>query len=173
MHALILLVLSQHFEPMTLATDLRGGYQVLSVDLNKDGKPDLIGLAQGMDRLDWFENLGVAGAEWKRHTMLKGLSQPINVAAMDVDGDGIPEVMLAHEFSSTPTKSKGTVSLLTHDGDPTSAAHLHPAASRSLADPRHALTTTPFPSISPACSKTHALASPLGYCPHPHPWQRH
>lgn len=118
MNALILLVLSQHFEPMTLATDLRGGYQVLSVDLNKDGKPDLIGLAQGMDRLDWFENPGVAGAEWKRHTMLKGLSQPINVAAMDVDGDSIPEVMLAHEFSSTPAKSKGTVSLLTHDGDP-------------------------------------------------------
>lgn len=118
MHVLFLMVLAQHFEPVTLATDLRGGYQVLAVDLNRDGKPDLIGLAQGMDRLDWFENPGAVGQEWKRHTMVTGLSQPINVAAMDIDKDGIPEVMLVHEFSSTPAKSKGIVSLLTHDGDP-------------------------------------------------------
>jgi len=119
MNFLLLLAMAQHFEPTTLATDLRSGYQVLAVDLNKDGKPDLIGLAQGMDRLDWFENPGSSGQTWKRHTMVSGLSQPINVAALDVDKDGVPEIMLVHEFSSTPAKSKGTVTLLTHDGDVT------------------------------------------------------
>lgn len=119
MQALFLLLLAQHFEPQTLATDLRGGYQTLAVDLNRDGRMDLIGLAQGMDRLDWFENPGQRGAEWKRHTMARGLNQPINVAAMDLDGDGVPEIMLVHDFSSTPAKSKGTVSILEHGGDVT------------------------------------------------------
>jgi hypothetical protein len=119
MNVLVLLLMAQHFEPTTLATDLRGGYQVLAVDLNKDGRPDLIGLAQGMTHLDWFENPGAAGKEWKRHVLATGLNQPINVAAMDIDADGIPELLLVHEFSSTPAKSKGTVSLLTHNGDTT------------------------------------------------------
>jgi hypothetical protein len=118
MHSLLLLVLAQQFHPNTIATDLRSGYQVLAADLNKDGRADLIGLAQGMNHLDWFENPGASGQPWKRHVLATGLSQPINVAAHDIDGDGIPEVMLAHEFSSDPRKSKGTVSLYTHDGDP-------------------------------------------------------
>jgi hypothetical protein len=118
MFPLLLMVLGQTLEPTTIATDLRGGYQVLAVDLNRDGRPDLIGLAQAMDRLDWFENPGPTAKEWKRHTLLTGLRQPINVAALDTNGDGIPELLLAHEFSSTPAKSQGIVSLLTHQGDP-------------------------------------------------------
>lgn len=112
----ILLMLAQHFESATLATDLKSGYQVLAADLNGDGRADLVALAQGMDRLDWFENPGGAG-EWKRHTLLRGLSQPINVTAVDVDGDGQLELVLAHEFSSNPARSKGTVSLLKRGRD--------------------------------------------------------
>ncbi len=118
MHSLLLLLLAQQFHPVTIATDLKGGYQTLAIDLNKDGRPDLIGLAQALDHLDWFENPGPNGTTWQRHTMATGLSQPINVAAYDIDGDGIPEVMLVHDFSSDPRKSKGTVSVLTHNGDP-------------------------------------------------------
>jgi len=32
------------FVPHTVATGIRGGYQVLAIDMNKDGKVDLIGL---------------------------------------------------------------------------------------------------------------------------------
>lgn len=117
MPVFLLLLMAQHFDSRTLATDLRGGYQVLAVDLNRDGKPDIIALAQAMDHLDWFENPGIAGADWKRHTLARDLSQPINIAALDTNSDGIPELLLAHEFSSNPARSKGTVSLLTHDGD--------------------------------------------------------
>jgi hypothetical protein len=37
-------------------TGLRGGYQVVIADLNKDGKPDIIALAQGLPELLWYEN---------------------------------------------------------------------------------------------------------------------
>ena len=39
---------SAHFVEHTLATDLKGGYQVVVADVNHDGKPDLIALASGM-----------------------------------------------------------------------------------------------------------------------------
>lgn len=108
---------AQKLEPKTLAKDLKGGYQVLAVDLNRDGKLDLIGLASGMPTLDWFENPGTAEGEWKRHTLAGGFRQLINVAALDLDGDGVPELLVAHEFSSNPAKSKGLLTLLTHQGD--------------------------------------------------------
>ena len=97
----------------TIATDLTGGYQVVVADINHDGKPDLIALASGMKELAWFEN-----PTWQRHVLVANISRPINCAAWDIDGDGIPEIALAHEFSNDPANSAGVLSLLKHKGDP-------------------------------------------------------
>lgn len=102
------------FKAHTIATDLRGGYQVVVADLNRDGKPDLIALASGMKELVWFENPG-----WQRHVLIGNLNAPINCAAWDTDGDSIPEIALAHEFNNDPARSLGVLSLLKHNGDPT------------------------------------------------------
>lgn len=98
----------------TVDTGLSGGYQVVAADLNRDGKPDLIGLASGLKELRWYENPG-----WQRHVLVTGINQPINAAAHDVDGDGVPEIALAHGFSNVYAKSTGIVSVLTHQGNPT------------------------------------------------------
>jgi hypothetical protein len=37
----------------------------------------------------------------------------INVAAADIDGDGVPELGLAHGFTTSPATRQGTISLLT------------------------------------------------------------
>ncbi len=103
-----------HFREHTLATDLRGGYQVVVADLNRDRKPDLIALASGMKELVWFEN-----PSWQRHVILNNASRMINCAAYDTDGDGIPELALAQEFANNPANSPGVVLLLQHNGDPT------------------------------------------------------
>src|SRR5579871_3173975 len=101
------------FAEHTVASGLKGGYQVIAADLNHDGKPDLIALASGMTELVWFENPG-----WQRHTIAGGLSGMINVAAWDIDGDGIPELVLASGFAMEARKSAGIVSVLRHKGDP-------------------------------------------------------
>ncbi|HSB09432.1 MAG TPA: VCBS repeat-containing protein [Blastocatellia bacterium] len=101
------------FREHTIATDLTGGYQVVVTDINHDGKPDLIALASGLRELVWFENPG-----WQRHVLVSNISRPINCAAADIDGDGIPEIALAHEFSNDPARSIGVVSLLKHKGAP-------------------------------------------------------
>lgn len=103
----------QSFREHTIATDLKGGYQVVIADMNHDGKPDLIALASGMKELVWFEN-----PTWERHVIAGNLSRMINVAAWDTDGDGIPELVLATEFANEAKNSIGIVSVLTHNGDP-------------------------------------------------------
>ncbi|MGH9836461.1 MAG: FG-GAP-like repeat-containing protein [Blastocatellia bacterium] len=101
------------FAERTIATDLIGGYQVVATDVNRDGKLDLIALASGMNELVWFENPG-----WQRRVLASNVSRAINCAAWDIDGDGIPEIALAHEFANDPARSVGVVSLLKHKGDP-------------------------------------------------------
>ena len=102
------------FEQHTIATDLAGGYQVVVADLNRDGKPDLIAVASGMKELIWFEN-----PSWQRHVIVSNITSPINCAAWDTDGDGIPEIALAHGFSNDPSRSIGNVSILSTKGDST------------------------------------------------------
>jgi hypothetical protein len=106
-------LMAAEFREHTIATDLKGGYQVVAADLNKDGKPDLIALASGMTELVWFENPG-----WQRHVLATGLSGPINLAVSDAGPDGIPVIVLAQGFSMDPRRSAGIVSVLTHTGDP-------------------------------------------------------
>jgi len=100
--------------PLRSANDRHGsegGYQVVIVDMNGDGRPDLLALASGIPDLVWFEN-----PKWQRHVIASGFNRMINVAAVDTDGDRIPELMLAHEFSNEAKKSEGIVSLLEYQG---------------------------------------------------------
>jgi len=105
--------LGARFTPHTIDTGLTGGYQVVVSDLNRDGRPDVIALASGLTELRWYENPG-----WQRHVLVTGIAQAINMAAYDVDADGIPELALAYEFSNVYAQSRGIVSILAHQGDP-------------------------------------------------------
>lgn len=102
----------EQFREHLIASDLKGGYQVVAVDLNSDGKKDLIALASGMSELVWFENPG-----WRRHVIASGLSRMINLTPVDT-GDEIPELVLAADFSMDPSKSIGSVWRLKCQGDP-------------------------------------------------------
>ena len=85
---------------------MKGGYQVVAADVNKDGKPDLIALASGMPELVWFENPG-----WQRHVIVRGMAQMINLAV--VEGS----IVVADHFANVPAKSEGHVYLLTPGAD--------------------------------------------------------
>src|SRR6201987_1805604 len=100
------------FTVHTIATGIRGGYQVVAVDLNHDGKVDLIGLGSGADSLMWFEN-----PSWAPHVIVPA-EHMINAAVADLDKDGIPEIALAYGFSSNPARSTGNIAILHSNGDP-------------------------------------------------------
>lgn len=104
---LLALLLAADFREHVIATDLKGGYQVVAADLNHDGKPDLIALASGMTDLVWFEN-----PTWERHVIASGLTGMINLAIAD------DQIVLAYGFSMVAANSKGIVAVLKPNGDP-------------------------------------------------------
>jgi hypothetical protein len=101
------------FREHTLASDLKGGYQVLALDVDGNGRTDLIALASGMPDLLWFE-----APKWERHILAGPFNRMINAAGQDVDGDRIPEIVIADGFNNQAKLSAGTVHVARHKGDP-------------------------------------------------------
>jgi hypothetical protein len=101
------------FRTHVIESKMPGGYSVIVIDVNKDGRPDVIGMTQRLTELAWYEN-----PTWERHVMIKDMKAMVNLAAYDIDGDGIPEVAIQNEFSMNAAQSPGLVWLLQHQGDP-------------------------------------------------------
>ncbi|MDD4789504.1 MAG: VCBS repeat-containing protein, partial [Pirellulales bacterium] len=95
------------FREHVVTAALKQGYQLVSADLNNDGKKDLIAVDEAGTELAWFEN-----PTWKRHVLAVDVPRPLNVDCWDIDGDGIPEIVLAYRFDSRPEKSVGNLALL-------------------------------------------------------------
>jgi hypothetical protein len=102
-----------NFASHVIEAKMPGGYAVLAVDVNKDGKLDVIGVSQRVPELAWYEN-----PTWERHVIAEGLTQTVNLAAADLDGDGIPELAIETGFAMVPANSEGLVWILRHQGDP-------------------------------------------------------
>jgi hypothetical protein len=94
------------FRVEELPVKLGVGYAVLVVDVNGDGKKDIV--VVDTERVIWFENPG-----WKMRTIIeKGQTKPDNVciAAFDIDGDGQVDFALGAEWK--PFNPTGTLQWL-------------------------------------------------------------
>src|SRR5438105_14670182 len=87
------------FRVQELETGLGVGYAVLLVDVNGDGKKDIV--VVDTTRVLWFEN-----PTWKKHTIIQGGTKPDNVciAAHDIDGDGKIDFALGADCKPFNTK---------------------------------------------------------------------
>ena len=101
------------FRPHVIDAKVPGGYAVAVADMNKDGRPDVIGVTQRIPELAWHEN-----PSWQRHVIADGMPAIVNLAVEDLDGDRIPEVAVENAFAMVPAKSEGIVWILRHQGDP-------------------------------------------------------
>jgi len=100
------------FNQRVLTTEVKFGYQLVAVDLNHDGKTDLLAIDERATEVAWFEN-----PSWERHVLATNVPRPLNATCWDMDGDGIPEVVLAYRFETSPERSVGNVALFTHGKD--------------------------------------------------------
>jgi hypothetical protein len=98
------------FEMQEIATDLGVGYAVLLVDVNGDGKKDIVVVDQ--KRVVWYEN-----PTWKRRIIIENQTKPDNVciAAYDIDGDGQIDFALGAGWGKLDTKEGGTIQWLKRD----------------------------------------------------------
>jgi len=100
------------FRERVISKAVKFGYQLVAADLNGDGKKDLIAVDEKATEVAWFEN-----PTWERHVLATNVPRPLNAACWDIDGDGVPEVVLAYRFETSPEQSVGNVVLLTHGKD--------------------------------------------------------
>ena len=100
-------VASPRFRMQEIETGLSVGYAVLLVDINGDGKTDIV--VVDTTRVVWYEN-----PSWKRHTILEGQTKPDNVciAAYDIDGDGQLDLALGADWKGANPKTEGTLQWL-------------------------------------------------------------
>ncbi|MCB2213311.1 T9SS type A sorting domain-containing protein [bacterium] len=68
-----------------------GLFGLLSVDLNDDDWPDIVGGNFEFDRLCWWENL-VGTFEFEEHVIDDGIEHPSYATFGDIDGDGDPDL---------------------------------------------------------------------------------
>ncbi|HEY1187746.1 MAG TPA: VCBS repeat-containing protein [Gemmata sp.] len=82
------------FKTQEIDTGLKIGYAVITTDIDGDKKPDIVVVDQ--HKIVWYQNPGTPGAGWKKFTILDGKTRPDNVcvAAIDIDGDGLPELVV-------------------------------------------------------------------------------
>src|SRR5881275_2493505 len=96
-----------HFDVKEIEKGLGVGYAVRLVDVNNDGKKDIVVVDQR--RVVWYEN-----PTWKRRTIIEGQTRPDNVciAAHDIDGDGQIDLALGAGWNPSNTKTGGTLQWL-------------------------------------------------------------
>ena len=101
------------FKVHVIESKIPSGYSLLVADMNRDGRPDVIGLSSRLTELAWYQN-----PNWERHVLIRDMKGLVNMAAYDLDGDGFPELALENEFSMVAANSQGLVWLLKHQEDP-------------------------------------------------------
>jgi hypothetical protein len=109
------------FRVQEIETGLKVGYAVLLVDVNGDGKKDIV--VVDTTRVVWYEN-----PTWKRRTILEGQTKPDNVciAAYDIDGDGKLDFALGADWKPFNTKEGGTLQWLKQGKSPDDPWTLYP-----------------------------------------------
>ncbi|HVC93950.1 MAG TPA: VCBS repeat-containing protein [Pirellulales bacterium] len=109
------------FRVQEIDTGLTVGYAVSLVDMNSDGRTDIV--VVDTERVIWYQNPG-----WQVHTLVKGTTKRDNVciAPYDIDGDGRLDFALGADWRPIDTRSGGTIQWLRRGPATDGECSVHP-----------------------------------------------
>jgi hypothetical protein len=82
------------WQPHIIEDNIGETRTVVAVDMNGDGRPDLLGTASAGNQVMWYENPGSLTQPWTKH-IIDTISRPMHGHAVDIDGDGDVDVVMA------------------------------------------------------------------------------
>lgn len=95
---------------MSLDSDFPGGYQVAVADISGDATPDVLGLGNSVA---WLAN-----PSWKKYPITgDGTRGNIDIAPLDIDGDGRLEVVVASDFALNDSEKGGVLQWFSQTND--------------------------------------------------------
>ncbi|MEE4378200.1 MAG: VCBS repeat-containing protein [Candidatus Competibacteraceae bacterium] len=88
------------FEKVVVEDNLKDGYWIDHVDINGNGRPDIISSGLAVGEIAWYEN-----PTWQKR-MVTQLSKPVALDHVDIDGDGLEDLVACHDYGDCMFKCK-------------------------------------------------------------------
>src|SRR3954454_18688122 len=85
-------LLKPSFTTTVIDADPRDGYWVQAVDIDGDGRMDLVASGLTRGEVVWYAN-----PDWQRRR-IASLAKPVSLDAADLTGDGRPDLVLCHDY---------------------------------------------------------------------------
>ncbi|MCR6655512.1 MAG: VCBS repeat-containing protein [Opitutus sp.] len=96
---------------------------VFPVDLDQDGRLDVLACESRESKIIWFRQL--ANGAFEEHVLASGMRAPVHVEAADMNGDGHLDVLVASMSEVFPNNDRiGAVFILENDGRQNFTPHL-------------------------------------------------
>ena len=100
------------------APEIANTRTIVAVDINRDGKPDLLGTGTYGGHVVWYENTGKPGKQrFKRNIIDNKSPMPTHGHPVDMDGDGDVDVLMAYGMRGSPTPETHVVAWYENVGD--------------------------------------------------------
>jgi FG-GAP-like repeat len=87
-------MLSPSFTTTVIDADPQDGYWVQAVDVDGDGRMDVVASGLTRGEVVWYQNPG-----WERRTVAV-LPKPVSLDAADLTGDGRPDLVICHDYGN-------------------------------------------------------------------------
>ncbi len=112
----------------------------VAIDVNGDGKLDIAGVSNSHSAVVSYINPGTHNTPWARRVLSSLTPGPVNLAAGDINGDGLPDIVVAMRYQPDSNPAGATIGIawLENTGQPTGEWIYHPidTTAANWGDPR-------------------------------------